>query len=437
MSDSTSSSERTLRDRLALFRRTQASDIIKSGLPAGLRLGGAFLQLLATVLIARALGVEKAGVYFFWVAAIVEAGRVATFGLDSLSVQQLPRLKNDPVKISAFLAPIRAIVSGIAVLLGLSLCLYAVWTGSDYPSWWYFLPVAGVVGIAIGLINGESMTGLGHPVLSIFYRHTLPTLFLIISVIVAGDRLTPNIALAAYSIGFLVVGFGVLFGPRLRELRPRLRIPRGVDLRENLKLGFPIWLSSLFTALAFIIPLVILERTQPSSEMAYFTTALRILVLFMVLATAVYSLTMPDLSRAAHEFDRKKMKSIYRSATWQGLALLGLPSLLVIGLAEPIMVVFGEDFAAGAPTLRILIGFGVLSLAMGPAHQLLLMVGRTRQMALFSLIHLFVAAILAFLIVPTYGPEGLAGVLGFGLLLDKILYLWYAVRVTNNVSKEA
>ena len=413
-------------------------NLMESAYPAALRFGGAGLQLLVTILIARFLGVKESGVYFFWVAVMLEAGQVATFGLDRLAVQQLPRLKRDPISISGFLAPLRATALIMAVVLAGILCLYSFWTqeGDHRSVWWYAMILACVSGITLSFINAEAMTGLGHPVLSIFYRHTLTTVILLLAIVISGTRLTADIALIAYAGSFCICGFGTMIAPGFRGLGRPLKIPTKTEFTQTLGKGFPIFLNSLFASLAFLIPLGILERVHPSEELALFTTGFRIILLFSVLANAIYSLQMPDLSRAAHVMDVSAMGRIYRGAAGKGIILLSVPLVVAFVFAHPVMEVFGEGFGEGVTGLRIMLGFAMLSLVLGPAIQLLLMVGRMKEMAVLAAVEMLVVGAAGFLVVPRYGAEGMAFVVGASLVLEKVLYIACALHGIRKPSSQ-
>jgi len=427
--------QRSTRDLLGHARNVSVATLVRSGMPAVVRLGSAFVQLLSTILIARFLGAEGAGIYFFWAVAFMEAGQVATLGLDRLALQRVPRLRDDPSAIATFLAPLRSTAILLALLLAGGLCAYSLWVQSDVPrpAWWYLLPPLGVAGVALSMINGEAMAGMGRPVLAVCCRHTAAALGLVTVIVLLNEDLTPNLAMAAYAGAFFASGFGVLAarGPGFRQAGPPLKWPSRGEFRDHVAQGSPIFLSTLFTSLAFLVPLTILERIHPSEEIAFLTTAFRIFVLVDVLAKAIHSTTMPELSRAAADWDLDRLRSIYRSALIRGLALLTLPIVAILFLSPFVMSVFGERFELGASVLVILMIFGLISLALGPAHQLLLMVGHTRGMAAFSLVHLLVVSVLAAAVVPSFGPEGLAVVLGSGILLEKILYLGSACRITK------
>ncbi len=411
--------------------------LMVSAWPAGLRLGGAALQLLVTVLIARYLGAEAAGVYFFWTAAMMEAGHTATFGLDSLALRQVPRHADDAKQTARFLANTRFIVLILAVVLGGLLSLYG-WLG--YPSglrpvWWFILPPVCVAGVAFTLVHGDALAGCGRPLAAVFYRHTLVVASLLTLVVLLNNRLDANIAIALYVGSFVVSSAGALCSRVFRQLRPHIRRPSFRETKELLVEAFPIFLTSVFAGLAIVLPLGVLERTRDTEEVALLTTAFRIFVLFDVLAKAIHSRMMPDLSRGA--FHREEGRGVYLKATQQGLVLLLLPVIGVFVLAPVVMSVFGEEFSEGFPILRLLMVFALVSLALGPARQILLMLDQTRKMAWLSAITFAITAVSAFLVVPAYGAIALACILGVGILLERLLFLFVAIGILRRTHSES
>ncbi|NRB74055.1 MAG: lipopolysaccharide biosynthesis protein, partial [Verrucomicrobiales bacterium] len=387
---------------------------------------GSFMQLLVTVLIARLLGVEAAGIYFFWTALMLETGQSAAFGLDKLAVRELPRVESKgKAAITAFLAPLRSTGLMIAWIGALGLFVYSELSGSkvmDGVGWWLIL-TASVSGVTLSMINSEAMTGLGKPVMAVIYRHTLPTTILLLSVLVCWTRLTPEAAVMSYSLAFAVAGFGALIGPGFRGLGVPLKIPTVTEIKGNMKEGFPIFLNTVFGSASFLVPLLILERTHSSEEISLLTTGMRIFVLFGVLGNAIYSLQMPGLSRAAHKNDRTELFRLYRLSMFRALMILGLPCIGVLVMAPLVMSMFGEGFERGADGLRVFMVFAMMILMIGPSVQLILMVGKMKEMAFVGIAHCLVASVAAVFVVPRFGALGFACVMGACVILEHLVYL--------------
>ncbi|MEM9283999.1 MAG: oligosaccharide flippase family protein [Verrucomicrobiota bacterium] len=423
-------------DGRGLFRFLYAS----AGPPA-LRLGAAFLQFLAAVVVARLLGGEGAGTFFFWSAIVMYLGRVSTLGLDDLSLQQIPRLSKSGSERADFLGKARVIVVAAGLLFAVPVIGYALWRGpslGENLEWYLALPL-GIVGVALCRVQGEAMKGMDHPMLAIVYRQVLAGLGFLIPLLFLVSRLDSEMALVIFGVSFAVAGWAAPFLPGFSKLKPSYLVPSKRVARESLHSGFPMWLSAVFTALNYLVPLMVLEWLQPAEEVSFFTTAYRIFMLVDLLALAVHSIAMPALSRAGGEKDWMVVKRLYRQTIWRGLLVMGLPLIVLVVLAKPIMLMFGPDFEAASPVLRTFLAFSVVSLLMGPAVQLALMIDSTRFMAFSAIARMTVAISLTLLLVNPHGAVALAFATGIALVLQKGLclgYFWWRARSISADSSE-
>jgi O-antigen/teichoic acid export membrane protein len=411
----------------SLIRRLHASKLVNGFAAPGLRLGGAFLQFLATILIARVLGESGAGDFFFWAAVLMALSEVSTFGMDRLALQQIPRLDGDAKALSAFLAPVRGITMILSLTVGLILILYAtlVQTEIERSLWWYALLPVGLASVAMCRINGEAAKGLGRPLMAVIYRHLTATSVFFLLLLIIGSRLTPETALACFVAGFLLSGSFATKGPGFRELGRHIRLPDRREIRSKFVVGLPIFVCAVFSAVTYIVPLSVLERSHVSADVAHLTTAYRLFMLFGILGQAVHSLAMPRLSRVSHEEDWHRAIAVYRGSTLQGLAILGLPIIVVFVAAEQVMALFGEGFVTAVPVLRAFLAFQLISLCLGPARELVLMMGDTAALARFSLYRAIATVGISLLVIPAYGPLGMATAVGGTAMLESVACLWH------------
>ncbi len=428
-----------MKNLLGVARGHDLRKYARSAYSPSLRLAGAFLQLLATIMVARTLGADEAGEFFFWSMVLITFGQVSTFGLDRLALQQLPRLREDPRKRSRFLATIRTSALAVALAFGILLMLYALILQRDIDRspWWYLLPPMAVMGVALCTINGDAMIGMERPVLGVCFRHTLNTVLFACATggLALASALSANSALLVFTLAFVVAGVAALMVPGFRSAGSPFAIPRLGEFSSLLKLGLPICLSSIFGAFAGVLPLAVLEQAHSHDQVAFLTTALRLYVLFEVLANAFHSFNLPELSRAALEEGGENLGKVYRNTLLMAAVFI-VPGMLVMAVfAGPVMNLFGEEFGEGASVvLQTLLGFGIVSVLCGPANHLVLMLGRTKSLARISFLRLAGTAILALLLVDSMGPVGIAIVFGIGLLTERFLCLGVAIVARRSAS---
>jgi O-antigen/teichoic acid export membrane protein len=420
-------------DQGSQLRRLASGRLLVAAFPPALRMASAFLQLGATILIARRLGEDSSAIFFFWSAVLMSMAMIATFGLDKLALQQVPRLAAQPAQLGRFLASLRVLSLLLSVVLGLGLIFYAgvVQHDHDHPMWWYALLPISLVALVLCKLNAEALKGLERPMLAIHYRNLLPGSVFLAALLVMGSNLDPHWAMACFALGFAVAGFGSLWSSAFASYRPHFRMPRRVEAREQIGLGMPICVGAILNSLTYIVPLAILERCGEAREIAFLTTAYRLFVLFELLSVAVHSIWMPQLSRAAHAEDWPEAWKIFRAATVQGLLLLGIPLLGATIFSGSVMSLFGDGFVDGQLVLKVFLIFGLLSLLLGPADDLVIMMGHAGMLARFTAANLAVTLLLSFFMIPHFGAVGMAAVFGGGLLLKKALCLWHFSRFAH------
>ncbi len=411
--------------------------------PPAVRLLGAGIQFLSTVMIARQLGDIGSATFFFWAAILTAFAPIATYGLEHLTLRSVPRLhhagKTD--RLIGYLASIRTVSLMISLLIGMGLLFYAVLRGGrdavDFQPWYLLLPVA-LAAMALVLINGEALKGLAKPVAGIFFGHFVPVTLFCLLIALNLDRLNSPLLVVIYTSAYVAAVALVRFAadPTLRKktfTRPERRQFTGI-----LEEGFPVFATNALGALCFITPLMILDFSRPAAEVAYVTTSFRISILFTLLAGAIHSVFAPQLSRAAATTgSTSELWRVYRRATLLTLLALLLPFGIGIAFPESVMSVFGEEFRSGADTLRLLLIAGFLTLCLGPMLQLLLMTGNTRLLARLALVKLLLVSLLAFVFVPAYGGIGMVCIMGCVFLLEAIAGLLIVGRQLKHASPNA
>ncbi len=406
--------------------------------PSAIRLSGAGIQFLSTVIIARQLGDEKSAGFFFWAAMLTSLAGVATYGLEHLILRNVPRLHNpeSQSKLEHFISSIRAIVLFLSAIIGVGLLVFAAMRNqtsvTGFPSWQLFLPL-GLSAIAITLINGETLKGLSRPIAGVFLCHFIPVSLFCVIVVLNRDNLSSPFLIVIYALAYTISIIVIRFGPSKACRSKMFSLPRVEETKATLKEGFPVFCTNTFGALCYIVPLMLLDFLRPAVEVAYVTTSFRISILFLVLAAAMHSVFSPQLSRAASiSGNSREIFKVYGKAT--GITLLALVVPLSIGIAFPewVMSLFGEQFRAGADNLRILLISGLLSLCLGPTLQLLLMTGNTRIMAKLGLIKLLLASGLSILLIPRFGGMGMVIAMSVAFFLEEVVGIVYvAIRLNR------
>ncbi len=415
----------------ALFQR-----LFRVFFPPGIRLSGAAVQFLSTVLIARYLGDSGSSAFFFWSAVLTSFAIVATFGLEHLVLRNVPRLKRtgDPDTVLEYLATIRGICLTLSLVIGLGLVLYAYLKGDPngiHFQYWYFLLPLTLGAMALCVVNGEALKGLSKPASGVFFGHFVPVTLFCGLIVLNLNHLSSPLLLALYACAYVTGVIVVRFGPTDLMRGNLFSVPDWKGSRSTLTEGLPIFSSSALGALCYVIPLAILEYSRSPAEVSHLTTSFRVSILLSVLATAIHGVFAPQLSCAAEvKGGMKGVFKVYAKSTWFTFGVLIIPAMVGILFPEWVMSIFGEDFRSGADTLRWLLVSSALSMFIGPVHQLLVMTGNTNFLAVSGMVKLLLTVTLSILLIPEYGGIGLVVAVVFSFLLEEIVGLtWVFVSL--------
>lgn len=408
--------------------RLVLAGLIRTLMPSAVRMIGAGFQFLSTVMVARALGDGPGAPFFFWSSILMTSGPIATYGLEQIALRNVPRLERDgPDAVNRFVGHVRAMSVMLSLLLGLGWTVYAVAAAGEFQTW-HLLPLFCQAAIALVLINGETLKGLSRPVLGSLFGHVIPVGLFCLLVALFANRLDAGEILALYTGSYVAGAVLARYAPGGAFRGRFLTWPDLETFRSLVREGFPVCCVSLFGALGFIVPLAICEATQPAEEVSHLTAAFRISLLFVVFSTAIHGVFAPALSRNA-ELARplRPVMKVYGRSVGIALLTLGLPLAFAIAFPGWIMAIFGEHFRDGADELRLLVILQLISLLMGPVAYLLLMTGHTRFLARLGVLKLAVVVLLAFVLIPRMGGNGMVLAMGVGFLGEGIVGIVYAV----------
>ena len=179
------------------------------------------------------------------------------------------------------------------------------------------------------------------------------------------------------------------------------------SLRTVLKSCAPILLAGIFATVLLNVDIVMLGFMRPPEDVGIYAGMARLYSLSMLAGLIVTTAFAPALSAAASE--NAKMKATYfqyiRITVFLGAPLCGAIA------AFPdwaVMLVFGEEFAGGAPILITLIIAALISYAcMAPLTALVAWRDQTAQMIVFAVVAGSNVA-LNFLLIPLHGGIGAA-----------------------------
>lgn len=387
-------------------------------------MAGAGLQFLNTILIARTLGDVGSERYFFWSAIIMTSTGMASYGLEQLSLRDVPRLQlKGTTSVRTYLTAVQAISVSLALIIGLGLVIYAQFT-EGWAEWQILIPF-GLAAMTTVVIFGEVLKGLSQPVLGVLFGHFLPVFIFTIAIALAGSALTSALLLKLWIGSFLLAVLLLRFSGQ-PELKGHPFKKSDPALLKSLFIeGRSVFAGGIFGALSFMIPLAILKSQAQDPEVSYVTTAFRISILISILSGAIHSVFAPQISRAAESFDARRVFKSYSKAVIFSLVALGPPIFIGVAFPQLVMQIFGESFRDGASTLRLLLICNLISLILGPVLQLLIMIGSNRHLPRFGFFKLMIAVAAGWVLIPKFGGVGMVVAMSGAFLLEELAVLIY------------
>jgi O-antigen/teichoic acid export membrane protein len=207
---------------------------------------------------------------------------------------------------------------------------------------------------------------------------------------------------AAAGLGLVTLG--------IRRLRPDALdvVEPTSDASTWRQTALPLVAIDAAFALMNRIGVLLLGWIVDTREAGIYALVFNIAFAVMLPRTAVNALLAPTISDLFVRNEQAALRAIVaKAASWMllGAACIALPVLI---LAEPVLSLFGRDFVAGAPALRILLVGQVIAAAAGSQLHLLTMTGRERSAAVQLAASVAANAAAGALLVTSLGTIGAA-----------------------------
>ncbi len=369
------------------------------------------LALALQLLLARSLGPAEFGAYSVAIAMLGIGLIFARCGLDTALVRQVAvcRSRGDQARLAAVVGLATRVAPLLGAAVGIAACTMTAILSPPVPVGLLVLVAVLLPVAARSEINAAALRGLRRIGLALAGDGCLrPVVAMAVVVWVATAAphwLGTPVALAAYAIGTCLSA--LLTSVVLRRVVGRS--PPAAAWAEGpamLRLGFSLMVANgaLVAMYALDTPLLALLRSP--AEAGFFSVASRMALFVLFVMNAVQLAAAPRLAAAATDPVRLRavVRGLNRMAATAGLAV----AALLFAAAEPLLGLFGPEFVAGAPSLRILAAAQALNVLTGPTGILLSMTGRERPYALLLVSGLVVQVSLALWLIPLLGASGAA-----------------------------
>lgn len=397
------------------FRRQLVS---QSSIIFTARMFGAGLIFLCQAAITRLWGAEALGEYLLIIATTNIVSVILPLGFETIGTYFAAeyRVKGEGRLLRGFMARAYGHVLVLIAVMAVGGPLVASMLGAPgqvlLDHWWPLCIMT--LGNALVLVSSALLIGIKRPFASFFVDSLFRTLMIISALGIAwlamttGDRFGLLIWLVAgaYLIaGVLQTAYTLRHTLRDVPLEPVARV--GESWRWW-RFALPWVVIILATDFFFDLDLIFLSAFMGKEELAVFGVCARIFMLVSFGVTAIYAVTLPDIFESGVKHGNAAFQRTVGDANLvaTGIAII---IFLVLAIGGPFgLMLFGDEFLAGAAPLMVL-GVGlVVRAVMGPAALALSIQDRPYATLPAVVAGVGTLVVMNFLLVPPMGLMGAA-----------------------------
>jgi len=379
---------------------------------------GTLLGFIVSVLVARLLGAEGAGVYFLTLSVATIAATIGRIGFDNTVVRFVASYasENEWGTVHFVYRTALKVVAAASLLVSLTLFLGAEWVASalfDKPL--MALPLrlvaVSVFPLALAMIHAESLRGLK----SIPASQWIKTVFISLGSITLLYPLVQlwgtNGAVASYVVAVFMTALAafLLWQKAWRKMaQPVTDMRMPLSPKHLLQSSWPLFGVVLTGLVMQQVATIFLGIWGTTEDVGVFNVANRVASLLLFPLMAMISILAPKFAAMHRQGDLGGLKRLAHSSSMM-LTFFAIPvALLVAGSAEWILAVFGPDFKNGALVLDILLIGVVINAVTGAVAELLIMSSHESTVRAVNTFGAIIIISCCFILIPLFGGMGAA-----------------------------
>jgi O-antigen/teichoic acid export membrane protein len=420
---------------IAKFRRILGTELgvafLRTSFVRGIAAMG---SLLLGVTLGRLYGAEGVGVFALAQSFLFGAGILTRFGMDNALMRYVGQDHRSPQALGYLVWAGKYALSvalGIALLIGLSRGLISRWFDMPELSRVLGYLAWAVPAFTLNYLLSGYMKGMHRPASACFlesgYISLIAALLLIAHAALGltGEVGQSGAALALATWIVLLQGIVTLYRHQRARGEWRDQSARPADTRGFMISSRAFFVMSLAEFMQNVLAVVIAALLLDSHDLGLFKTAERSALLIGFILMIIAAIFPPRFSALYHQGEQKALVALARQSSLLG-AVLCAPLLFVcLVVPELLLSLFGPDFTAAAPYLRILAIAQSINVSTAAVGFLLNMTGHEALMRNIALSSTGLG-ILAFVVsIPLLGAMGAALSLALVLVLQNVVALFF------------
>lgn len=373
-------------------------------------------QLLALglqIIFARLLGPAEYGIFSYVAAALAVGLILAKLGLDTALVRLVAEFlaagKVGAARSAVTFARLAVLVASVILTVGgFAWSRFVV----EEPSLRAAMVVAACLLplAALSEITAAALRGLRRLAVALSGDGLVRPLVAIAGILLAAG-LSTDLAASSALLAYLL---GTLASLAVTTRLLRSSLPAGGEVVETanprsvLAVSIPLMMASGILVAIYSVDTLMLGSLADTTTAGYYAVASRIALFVIFFMNVAQTVASPLIAATRVNGRTEELRAVVRVVN--GLALLAaIPAtILFVGAAEPLLGIFGGDFQAAAPALRILVISQFLNVLTGPTGTVLSMTGHERMLAILLALGLIANIALNIAWIPSYGLLGAA-----------------------------
>ncbi|MGR5220965.1 MATE family efflux transporter [Vibrio parahaemolyticus] len=386
-----------------------------------IRVFGAFIGFLSTVLINRSLGIDNSGIYYVFVTTVTCLAVVFNFGVPSVIVRNVAYGEN--VLLSKSVA-INLFISLISVYL---LSYFIGDKLFELLSYDYLKDYRGEITtcVILTIINAYFASfchGNGFiKSFSVVTTVCIPTTIALGLYLFDFDDIQSMINLYLFAV--VVSSTFAIYS--LRQYI-RLSLTQNESRQTYFNGQFDFWVTNVFGVISSSGVIIVVSIYLSSSDVALISVSNRLVILVTFTMSALQVIVAPKLAGLYSKGNIKELVNYYKRTTLL-MAIVSFPIVLFLFFwSEFALSIFGEDYVRGTVVLKILALAQFINVSCGSVWTLLNMTGNQKVVRNVVSITSILGLALCPLLSTRFGVEGAAVTILFTVMCSNLIPLYFA-----------
>ena len=403
------------------------------------KVGGIFLALLSSIVLARAMGPEDFGLYSFVLETMLFISIPVAMGFSQLLTREVAKYNYQkqfsPLKgIIIWSSKFTVFVSFILILVTAIFIFILTENHQKAILFLTGLPIIFIVGLREVMMG--SLRGLKRAVLSQLPEAILRHILVILSVIVLYWGLDRKIdSLEGLIVTVISIGLSFVFGLvfLLKAIPIEAKITKSeFESKEWLHEALPFFMLGAIAIVNAKISLIIVGFFRPPAEVGFYKIAVTASTIVSFLLMAVNVTISPLISEFYHGNQKERLQKILTKSV-RLIFVAGLFISIVYWIFGKFLinVFYGEEFLPAYAPLVILTFGQLVNVGAGSVGQVLSMTGYQRDTLVGHMVAAVANIILSFILIPRFGVNGGAVATALSLLTWNIILLFFLKKRTS------